>query len=254
MSCKINNVHKMNNVDNVHKMNNEDDNEDDNNVWNDIIFESIFESIFKSTKKKKHYDTYFYPQSFFLSNPKPSLTDISKVCSTWYNTLAPIYNLIPYALSYLSIWNILFPCLLELGMKTRRYTTVVCSVGGAYMTWVHPVDIPVHYLSLYVEFPSSIVMDFLVHQLPFFYTWGFPWDWDYNYSIHYSNYYYNYYYTTLYEKILGGLYPFFLTRWIVILYALLIGVENTKKKYNVKEIDIITIIVFSEIFFFFFQL
>jgi len=216
-------------------------------LWNDISFSP------KHNKHNKYKGTYLCPQYLFLSEFKPPLTNIHNILSTWYHTLPSLPLLLPQALSYLSIWNILFPCVMELAESTRRYTTMVCCVGGLYMTWVHPVDIPVHYLHLYVEFPSSVVMDFIAHQLPFFFTWGLPWNRSWTWLWTLSRERKDYYHDDDCERLLLSFFSFLLTRWVVILYTLMIGVENAKKKYNVEEMDIIAVLVFSELFFFFFQ-
>ena len=194
-------------------------------------------------RENRHHHNYFYPS--LLMNAKITRIRRIKRLSNWYSNLDPWYDILQEACTYLSMWNILFPYFFRVDKSTLQYTRLVCSVGGAYMTWIHPKTIPVHYLQLYVEPPLTFLLDFLSHHYFFLVSWGFPWTWQIRKHQIMNN--------NIGVVCNHSFYQAFWIRWIVILYYVWFGVESTKERYNVRTSDIIKILVFSEIFFFFFH-
>lgn len=202
-------------------------------------------SSFSSQEENKRHGHYFYPSSLFYR--KENSMESKRRIWNWYSNLESWYDVLQEACTYLSMWNILFPYFFKLDQSTLQYTRLVCSVGGVYMTWIYPKTIPVHYLHLQLEFPLTIFMDLLSHQYFLWITWGSPWTWEFRRHLNNNN-----------NNVCLGcnhslLYQAFWTRWIVLLYYVWFGVENTKERYNIRTNDIIKILVFSEIFFFFFH-
>lgn len=153
----------------------------------------------------------------------------------WYVRLPPWRAVMTQLFSYLSVWSLLFPVLLpECLFSTRAYvyTTTVCSVGGAYLTWIHPRQIPVHYLKLILVYPETVVMDLLAHQLPMGWCWRIT-------------------RRLLKEPQGGGVLECLMTRWVVLLYWLCIGVDGAKIKYHIREMDILKILLLAEIGFYY---
>ena len=70
------------------------------------------------------------------------------------------------ALSYVSVWNLLLIALFPHDSPIVHYTSLLCSVGGFYLTWIYPRYLPVHYLNLHLGFWETFLMDLVAHQYP----------------------------------------------------------------------------------------
>ena len=150
----------------------------------------------------------------------------------WYIRLPTLRTMVIEAISYFSVWSLLYPILTTVHSNTSLYNASLCSVGGAYLTWVYPRTIPVHYLRLNLVYPETVVMDLLAHQLPF---WN-----SCKRGIRCHE-----------EEDTFSFLTWLQTRWMVLLYTACVGVEGTKIKYHVRDLDILLILVLAEIVFWF---
>lgn len=144
----------------------------------------------------------------------------------WYIRLPTLCTMVIEAISYLSVWSLLYSLLTTAHPHTSLYNASICSVGGAYLTWVYPKNIPVHYLMLNLVYPETVVMDLFAHQLPFWISCKRD--------------------LQCYEEDNYSFRTWVQTRWVVLLYGACIGVKATKNKYHVRDWDIFMVLGLGE--------
>jgi hypothetical protein len=153
-----------------------------------------------------------------------SVKDRILLLRRWYRGLPPPGVIVREAVSYFSVWNLL---LLAVGSKSSllsgaaAYSSLLCSVGGFYLTWVSPRSMDVAYLHVHLDFKETLLMDMLFHQLPRLYA---------------SSY-------RASESVLA-------TRGVALLYLAWYGLEAIKTKYRLREIDILVVVLLHEFLFF----
>lgn len=93
----------------------------------------------------------------------------------WWKSLPSFLEIIVESVQYFSMWNILFIGFHILHTTNRiscpilYYNSVLCSVGGWYMTWIFPRKLYVRYCRLYVRGWDMILMDIIGHHLVLIY-------------------------------------------------------------------------------------
>lgn len=77
-------------------------------------------------------------------------------------------------IEYFSVWNLvvffLFPVEIPFLQQLKFLMLLQTSIVGLYMTYVYPKGIDIHYLKIHCSGKLLSGIDFMAHQLPFFYS------------------------------------------------------------------------------------
>ena len=153
-----------------------------------------------------------------------SVKDRILLLRRWYRGLPLLSVVVKGAVSYFSVWNLL---LMAMGSEypllsgAVAYSSMLCSVGGFYITWVHPRSIDVEYLNIRLDFKETLLMDMLFHQVP-----------------------------RLYASSYRPSESFLATRGLALLYLVCYGTEEIKRKYRVRDADLVAVALLHEFLFF----
>lgn len=153
-----------------------------------------------------------------------SVKDRILLLRRWYRGLPLLRVIVKGAVSYFSVWNLL---LLAMGSQypllygTTAYSSMLCSVGGFYITWVHPRSLDVAYLNIRLDFKETLILDMIFHQLP-----------------------------RMYASSYRPSESFLATRGLALLYLACYGTEEIKNKYRVRDLDFVAVILLHELLFF----
>lgn len=77
-------------------------------------------------------------------------------------------------IEYFSVWNLvaffLFPVEFPFLQQLKFLMLLQTSIVGLYMTYVYPKGLDIHYLKIHCSGKLLSGIDFIAHQLPFFYS------------------------------------------------------------------------------------
>lgn len=163
--------------------------------------------------------TVLHPCKLWGTTPAEGIRTVRQ----WWRGLPPISHILVEACSYLSIWNLVLVHFREtVPAATVLYTSLFCGVGGFYLAWVHPRRLYIPYLHIQLNFWETVLMDLAAHQFPRYLVGRLPQN----------------------PKTL------FIPRSVVFGYLLWFGLDDIKRRYDLRVADMLLILSVTEFLFF----
>ena len=161
-------------------------------------------------------------QPWRVASMKPS---VRRHClQEWVQKLPSPSMILKEALSYVSVWNLLLIALFPHDSPIVHYTSLLCSVGGFYLTWIYPRYLPIHYLNLHLGFWETLLMDVVAHQFPR--------------------------YLVLCSSQKQTSYFYLPARTIMVMYLFFYGEQDILNRYAIGRQDMVIVLLLTELLYF----